>query len=262
MPCETPITIRNPNKYVFWKRSYKIPCGKCPSCLRRKRAEWSLRIYHEFLDSESSWFITLTYDDFHLPDSGVNKPDVQNFFKRLRKNEKVRYFLVSEYGDTHHRPHYHACLFFKRKVDLTECVNLVDKSWQNGNVYVGECNLATINYCSKYSLKPRYDVDDSPYGNKTFALSSRNPGIGAGFRSNRKQMFYHKEDLDFTDNIEGLTYNLPRYYRDAWFTTKEKQQHIKQIQEKYGKEPDFKKCWQSASDYYGRKHSEAKSYKH
>lgn len=48
----------------------------------------------------------------------VTVRDAQLFMKRLRKflskysNEKIKYYLVSEYGPAHFRPHFHVLLFF------------------------------------------------------------------------------------------------------------------------------------------------------
>ena len=76
-----------------------------------------------------SIFLTLTYDDAHLPMYGVLvKEDIQNFMKRLWwkvGTEKLRYYVVGEYGSQcpYHeivdcpkcgpiqRPHYHAIIF-------------------------------------------------------------------------------------------------------------------------------------------------------
>ena len=94
-----------------------VPCGKCPACLANQRSEWIFRLQQEYLVSSFSIFVTLTYDDEHVPlDFSVNKRDVQLFHKRLRKHfpsADLRYYLVSEYGDHTFRPHYHGLYFFK-----------------------------------------------------------------------------------------------------------------------------------------------------
>jgi hypothetical protein len=46
---------------------FKVRCGKCLPCLKRRRNEWGLRLEHEDLDSDSALFITLTYNDIYLP---------------------------------------------------------------------------------------------------------------------------------------------------------------------------------------------------
>ena len=100
-----------------WYRTL-VPCGKCPSCLSDRARDWSNRCLMELKTSGSAIFVTLTYDDFHLPidDDGptLRVRDVQLFFKRLRKdfpNSRIRYLLSGEYGSKTSRPHYHAIIF-------------------------------------------------------------------------------------------------------------------------------------------------------
>ena len=83
-----------------------VPCGKCAACLTNKRKEWTFRLNQELHVSSSSFFITLTYDDEHIPvtEEGLptfSKRDIQLFIKRLRKNtnRKISYYIVSEYGE-------------------------------------------------------------------------------------------------------------------------------------------------------------------
>jgi len=70
---------------------------------------------HEAKYHEQKAFLTLTYDDLHLPDNGsLDKTHYQKFMKRLRKElnpsgtkpedyKKLRYFMCGEYGDTTHQ---------------------------------------------------------------------------------------------------------------------------------------------------------------
>ena len=62
---------------------------------------------------ERNCFLTLTYDDAHLPEHGqLVKRDLQLFFKRLRKNVgPFRYVACGEYGELKRRPHFHVALF-------------------------------------------------------------------------------------------------------------------------------------------------------
>lgn len=64
-----------------------VPCGKCPSCLANQRQEWVFRLKQEYEASVFAIFVTLTYSDENLPkDLSVNKKDIQDFHKRLRKH--------------------------------------------------------------------------------------------------------------------------------------------------------------------------------
>lgn len=160
-------------------------------------------------------FVTLTYDDEHLPSDGVSKRDVQLFMKRLRKNfdsQALRYYLVSEYGDHTFRPHYHALFFFAipRKNDIFD---IIESSWQNGNVQFGEIEEGSIVYCTKYCLK---GSNVPPGKNQNFRLLSKmHGGIGADYID--LQAEYHDDLTQITmARIHGRSAPLPRYYRTKY----------------------------------------------
>lgn len=48
-----------------------LPCGKCIGCRLDYSREWAIRCTLEMqdFDPEQCWFVTLTYDDFHVPTS-------------------------------------------------------------------------------------------------------------------------------------------------------------------------------------------------
>lgn len=109
-----------------------IPCGQCIGCRLDYSKQWANRCLMELESHESSYFVTLTYDDVHVPisyyshnDDGdawpsmtLRKRDLQLFFKRLRSNtgQEIRYYAAGEYGSGSARPHYH-CIIFGLKLD-------------------------------------------------------------------------------------------------------------------------------------------------
>lgn len=114
---------------------FPVPCGRCRGCRLDYSKQWADRCMMELKDHDSAYFVTLTYDDFHVPlsyvglaDTGealpvqtLRKRDLQLFFKRLRKSfpaDHIRYFASGEYGSTSLRPHYHAILFGLHLTDL------------------------------------------------------------------------------------------------------------------------------------------------
>lgn len=160
--CYSPITIINPCKYVDIRRHdrflLQVNCGKCAECQQNKSREWNFRTYYEFLRTfEASkdgfvYYDTLTYDEDHLPKMSEIIPelpsipcfrsrDITLFLKRLRinlsrkfsiDNDAFSYFICSEYGALHGRPHYHILLFIRHKIDPLKLSRLVSKSWQLG----------------------------------------------------------------------------------------------------------------------------------
>lgn len=113
-----------------------LPCGQCRTCRLGRSKEWAVRCALEADRHKHNYFVTLTYDDFHLPkgefldysrnlwESNLRKSDVQKFLKNLRQVEvrdfgnvdedgkcPMKVFYCGEYGDQNGRPHYHLILF-------------------------------------------------------------------------------------------------------------------------------------------------------
>lgn len=66
----------------------------------------------------------------------VDKKDVQLFLKRLRRkvNERIRYYVVAEYGPVHFRAHYHLLLWFSDGQTLSRLQQDMHKLWPFGRV--------------------------------------------------------------------------------------------------------------------------------
>lgn len=93
-------------------------CRKCLPCLVTRRQEWTARLLLEMKYNLRIYYVTLTYNQVHLPPrESLSRKDLRNFLKRLRKNTnaRLRYFACGEYGDKSGRPHYHI-LFFTNDV--------------------------------------------------------------------------------------------------------------------------------------------------
>lgn len=230
--CASPIYVKDK-----LGRIKETGCGKCEDCLRKKRNDWVQRLISEWRYSKCTKFVTLTYDDAHLPIESVdedryrfttNKRDVQLFLKRFRKLHQVRYFLVSEFGDNTHRPHYHALFFFDEFLKDDEVNLLIQSSWDAGWI-TDVSDLMSVNgirYVCKYLYKQQDD-------DKTFMLCSRNPAIGMAYVDkwkNRHLDYFkeYREDFDTfgLQNFNGSSsqYSLPlcRYLRDKIFDSSTK----------------------------------------
>ena len=154
-----------------------VPCGKCSACLERKRSEWIKRLSLESINYPLSSFVTLTYDDAHLPSDGqASKRDVQLFLKRFRNLRRdfgvplpsFKYFIVSEYGKLHGRPHYHGLMF---GVDLLAPIykprligydkyprissDYLSHCWSRGFCLCDRLTPRNIRYVSKYLTKDK-----------------------------------------------------------------------------------------------------------
>lgn len=161
-------------------------CGQCLPCRINKQREWVARLQLELATAPAAAFVTLTYDDEHLPEGEeLQKRDVQLWLKRLRKitePRKIRYFLVGEYGEEFGRPHYHAILFGVSGVESHLLVN----SWTLGFVHVGTVGPGALSYVCGYVLKKMTKASNPLLEGRPpeFTLMSRKPGIGADAVSN------------------------------------------------------------------------------
>lgn len=133
------VAMAQPNPYVprmdIVDSFVTIPCGQCIGCRLEYSRQWANRLMLEALYHDYAWFVTLTYNDEHVPfsyyddpDTGealgalsLRKKDMQLWMKRLRKrfsDQKIRFYLSGEYGDQTFRPHYHAIVFGLELNDL------------------------------------------------------------------------------------------------------------------------------------------------
>ena len=128
-----------------------------------------MRCVHESQLHDNNCFVTLTYDNDHLPpDGSLKKEDFQKFMKRLRRrypDQKPRYYMCGEYGDQNDRPHYHMCLFNFNFPDkqkwsagsqsgfdqyVSEELNEI---WGKGYCVIGEVTYESAAYVARYVYK-------------------------------------------------------------------------------------------------------------
>lgn len=195
-----------------------------------------MRCMHENQMHKKSCFITLTYDDQHVPtDYSVKLRDWQLFLKKLRKSlrsQKIRFFACGEYGDTNLRPHYHALIFgydFPDKTLYSIRKNkryykssTLDALWGKSQINeIADVNYQTAGYVARYCLK-KYkgeNADDhysrlSPIDGQVhrvqpeFCVMSRRPGIGT--------TWFHKFKSDAFPSdfliVDGKKHKPPKFY--------------------------------------------------
>ena len=208
---------------------FEVPCGKCYGCRMARAREWALRLYLESIYYDDKCFVTMTYDDDHLPaDGNLSKVHCQKFIKRLRKSIgiPVRYFLCGEYGSTTFRPHYHMILLGYEFPDLfryneTESgtlytSELCDRLWSLGECKIGLVTEASIGYTTAYcNKKLGYTMADYERAGiqPEFVLMSTRPAIGSQFWiDNRNSLM----ELDGMFMKDGVRVSLPRIFNKRW----------------------------------------------
>ena len=227
MLCLHPITIRNPNwgtaKQTNDDMLYiKVPCGRCIACQNNRRSSWVLRNRFENLNSESSIFVTLTYDDENVPltknqELTLDYEDVKKFMKRLRKkfpDSSLKYFLCGEYGSHTFRPHYHAIIYnlplLNNGKDFVEYYNkILADTWGLGHVTSSVVTDARIGYITKYIIKSedeRKKYQETEIKRPKLLVSR---GIGKGLEA-------RVSPQSGTIRFFGWSYVVPRYVADKF----------------------------------------------
>lgn len=110
------------------KEFIEVPCGKCVEC---RNTYYTSLLQRGLCEAMSSYvyFVTLTYDDNHIPVLNLDNEvilyadysHIQAMFKRLRNynvlGREFRYLCVNEYGDKFSRPHFHLLIFVSKMSD-------------------------------------------------------------------------------------------------------------------------------------------------
>ncbi len=205
-----------------------VDCGRCYGCRLEKSRQWAVRCMHEAQMHQVNAFLTLTYNDEHLPPGRtLVLKDWQDFAKRVRKKHKFRFFHCGEYGDENNRPHYHALLFCLnfggdrspwRKNEYGDQLYRspeLEKLWKLGNSELGEVTWRTASYVARYAMKKiNGDLAPAHYqGRKPeYSTMSRNPGIAAAWIEK------YETDVYPVDNVvvNGREARPPRYYDEAY----------------------------------------------
>ena len=218
-------------------RSLTLPCGQCIGCRLERSRQWAVRCVHESQLYDFNSFVTLTYDDLHLPpNNSLVYRDFQLFMKRLRKStaQSIRFYMCGEYGDTFYRPHFHACLFncfFHDRSflkSLPSGSNLYRSSqleslWPQGFSSIGDVTFESAAYIARYIVKKvtgpnsaaHYTRLDPETGELTsvtpeFTRMSLKPGIGYNWYKQFSSDVFGL-DHDYVV-IRGIKMKPPRYY--------------------------------------------------
>lgn len=240
MPCFCPIPAYQPDSggaLVFSERAgyrpIEISCGQCVGCRLERSRQWAMRCLHECQMHEFNSFVTLTYNDEHVPkDGSLRYSDFQAFMRRLRKRVgKVRFYMCGEYGAQFGRPHFHACLFgwippdrvFYR--DMPSGARLytsevLEDLWPFGFSSVGDVTFESAAYVARYCLKKVTGAMASDHYRRVsddgeiywlvpeFNHMSLKPGIGFDwFRRYQSEVYPFDRVI-----VRGMEVKPPKYY--------------------------------------------------
>lgn len=189
-----------------------MACGHCIACRINAQREWTVRNIHELSYWDEAVFVTLTYDDEHLPwENSLYRYELQNFLKRLRKEispRKIKYFACGEYGDLRGRPHYHLIIYGMgfQKDDWKH----IFRCWGRGHIKLGSVTHDSIQYVCGYVMK-KYNgaVQKEKFGDRWPQFMACSKGIGEQWINDN----YKKVTENLTVTYRGNALGIPRYYR-------------------------------------------------
>lgn len=224
----------------------EVPCGRCLECRLAHSKQWADRCLLEMQYHESNLFVTLTYDDDHIPMrphpdaqtgeitdkefNSLSKRDLQLFFKRLRKKfgNGISYYACGEYGSNTIRPHYHAIIFGLKLDDLIPfytsgtgnqyCLSeTLARIWQLGQVTVSEATYENAAYTARYVMKKAENPKDKYfYENnnieKEFVTMSRRPAIGLRWFEEHPNELYENLFTSIGTEKGGYKIRRNRYF--------------------------------------------------
>lgn len=197
-------------------------CGSCHACRINYTTMWSLRCLYELEHWNSASFITLTYDDLHLPkDLSLNPKDLTDFWKRLRSrlDTPIKYRACGEYGDRTMRPHYHAivygldCYNDEHRRILADCWSFCEPWFFDKNrgrsSAMQNVTREDIQYVNGYIQKKLTgEMGKEKYGDKIRPFSRTSQGLGLNFAMTVKNRLINNGYTWF--NAKKVS--IPRYY--------------------------------------------------
>lgn len=275
MACDAPLSIKydppiqdGKGGFIYY---FPADCGKCIPCLIKRKSQWSYRLVEQMRVSFSAYFVTLTYDNSHLPYGDFNaignKNDHRHFMKwlkyyddpeRLAKRDhisinefnratndkgKISYYGCLEYGDENKRPHMHYILFNVRDTDSigsawAEQIKIKPKVYKPGFSYgriqIDDCNVNTIDYVLKYMVKERGDYDDSMEKERSWMSK----GLG-NITTPEFVRYINEERGNVVVSQRGTKVALPRYFRKKYVSEEASKKKAAYIAE-YVKKQDEK----------------------
>ena len=224
-----------------------LPCGHCTACKLQQSKNWANRMEMELPYHNNAWFLTLTYDDEHVPyrytiDESTGEiitenlslcyKDMELFWKRVRAymkyhkrdNGKLMYFQAGEYGGKTHRPHYHTIVYdlnikkdelkiYKQEKGYTyyNC-EWISKLWGMGHVVITAAEWQNMAYTARYTAKKVYGKEGKKFYEELGIEPEKcimSKGIGKKYYEEHKDKIYETDKIQL---LNGKTIKPPRYF--------------------------------------------------
>lgn len=238
-----------------------VPCGKCPQCLASRSRVWTERCIAESLsyDPDTLWFLTLTYDDDHIPLTlspdkravqTLRSRDFTNFMKRLRERvepERIRFFGCGEYGSQTFRPHYHVIIFglprdtvqpqfLRKNGDYWYYTSpLIEAVWKDGYHIIAPASTGSMAYVARYTTKKigKGSADYVSLGiEREFVRMSRRPAIGSNFYRDVADKAFQNVSIaipDISCDTGRRSITFPRSMKEKFWTEEQRKSFSKRL---------------------------------
>ena len=224
--------------HIYLNQKLELPCGQCIGCRLDYSRQWALRCMLEAKQWKDNIFLTLTYDDDHVPEC-LQPKDLTKFMKDLRRQMSyhygevgIRFFACGEYGELYERPHFHVILYNcpvpdKKLFKVYAGTKLytsdhIAEIWGKGFISIGEVTYESCAYVARYILKKQKGKGSAEYYaalGKTpeFVRMSRRTGIARDWYEEHKDEIYENDEI-FLSNGKGLVRVLkPARYFDRLY---------------------------------------------
>lgn len=238
--CKHSVYVRSLNPYNI--KSAYVPCGECAECRKKMQMDWTSRLkceleHYHFHRKFNVGFITLTYNDRHLPHiprrffkKGEYKRipcfsyiDIKRFTDGIRNylfrvhglTDGYRFFLSSEYGEKKHRPHYHAVLLFHPSISPELMYKVCSDLWCGTTLVIPENKIKKIPR-RHYGIISPFEPDKDGKGG---FVPKDNYKVGAYCAK------YVCKDIEFTETIGDSFDHLTKRQKNRlrWFRPFHKQ---------------------------------------
>lgn len=208
-----------------------------------------------------------TFGEYHYKDYR----DKNNRLHKIKVYDKrvlQRYCCISEYGDLHHRPHFHSLVFLPVKLKAGLMNRVVARLWTKeipSAKQVGTVTAASINYVGKHQVKSCMGTPLQHELSPIFSINSTyQGGIGRSLRNNQLLKENYLNGNVYTYNRDGYIIGLSNWFTRFWHPQSYSEQELCDLSRKsletakknyafFGTDFEFYEAFNDLSKQYQKK---------
>ena len=234
-----------------------VKCGQCSGCRLAESVEKANRCTLETYSHRTNYFLTLTYDDQHLPfnhkvdlETGevldeivptLKREDIVNFNKSLRDyldyhgliyedESPMKIMYCGELGSRTLRPHYHGIYcglkipdlqYYKTTFngDILYNSPMINKIWKKGHVVIGQADWQSAAYVARYVMKKHKGKDKDFYWLNCMQpeFCQCSTHLGKEYYELNKDKIFESDKIILPDKQKGFRQITPPKTFSSWF---------------------------------------------